>query len=192
VKGKPLRVLRSFRPLRVGAAWADVARYARLEVSARPLPRAKRRVSQGSIDAIRPIAAAVICQADRILVWDDYDPSTGEVVAVPLAGGIEFGETGEQAIERELAEEIGAIPARIRFLGLIEDIFEWAGKKRHELYLIYHVDLESQDAFAAKQLTVTEPDGTSYVARWRPLSEFRGSATLVPEGLLELVEQVRK
>lgn len=150
------------------------------------------RVSRGPDDAIRVIAAAVICQADRILVWEDYDPSTGEVVAVPLAGGIEFGETGEQAIERELAEEIGAIPARIRFLGLIEDIFEWAGKKRHELYLIYDVDLESQDAFAVKQLTVTEPDGASYVARWRPMSEFRGSARLVPEGLLELVEQVRK
>jgi ADP-ribose pyrophosphatase YjhB (NUDIX family) len=141
---------------------------------------------------IRPIAAAVICEADRILVWEDYDPSTGELVAVPLAGGIEFGETGEQAIARELGEEIGAIPRRIGFLGFIEEIYEWAGKKRHELYLIYHIDLADQDAFEGEELTVTEPDGTSYVARWRPLSEFRGSARLVPEGLLGLVEQVRK
>jgi ADP-ribose pyrophosphatase YjhB (NUDIX family) len=141
---------------------------------------------------IRPLAAAVICQADRILVWEDYDPSSGEVVAVPLAGGIEFGETGEQAIARELGEEIGAIPRRIRFLGLIEDIFEWAGIKRHELYLIYQVDLQGQEVFEAEELTVTESDGTSYVARWRPLTEFRGSARLVPDGLLELVEQARK
>jgi ADP-ribose pyrophosphatase YjhB (NUDIX family) len=162
------------------------------DVSEQPPVGAGRRVSQGLTGAIRPIAAAVICEADRILVWEDYDPSTGEVVAVPLAGGIEFGETGEQAIARELGEEIGAIPRRIRFLGLIEDIFEWAGKKRHELYLIYHVDLADQDAFEGEELTVTEPNGTSYVARWRPLSEFRGSARLVPEGLLELVERVRK
>lgn len=166
--------------------------YARLKMSEqRPVPT-RRRVSQGLIDTIRPIAAAVICEADRILVWEDYDPSTGEVVAVPLAGGIEFGETGEQAIARELGEEIGATPRRIRFLGLIEDIYKWAGKERHELYLIYHVDLEDQDAFEGEELTVTEPDGTSYVARWRPLSEFRGSARLVPEGLLELVEHMRK
>jgi ADP-ribose pyrophosphatase YjhB (NUDIX family) len=162
------------------------------DVPEQPPVRAGRRVSQGLTGAIRPIAAAVICEADRILVWEDYDPSTGEVVAVPLAGGIEFGETGEQAIARELGEEIGAIPRRIRFLGLIEDIFQWAGKKRHELYLIYQVDLENQEAFEREQLTVTEPDGTSYVARWRPLSEFRGSARLVPEGLLELVEHVQK
>jgi ADP-ribose pyrophosphatase YjhB (NUDIX family) len=121
-------------------------------------------VSQGLTGVIRPIAAAVICEADRILVWEDYDPSTGEVVAVPLAGGIEFGETGEEAIARELGEEIGAIPRRIRFLGLIEDIYEWAGNKRHELYLIYHAELENRDAFEGEELTVTESDGTSYVA----------------------------
>ena len=134
----------------------------------------------------------MIRNADRILVWEDYDPSTGNVVAVPLAGGIEFGETGEQAIARELGEEIGAIPRRIRFLGLLEDIYEWAGKKRHELYLIYQVDLEDEDAFEGKELTVTEPDGTSYVARWRPLSEFRGSARLVPEGLLDLLDHMQE
>jgi hypothetical protein len=59
----------------------------------------------------------VIRNGDRILVWDDYDPTTGEVVAIPLAGGIEFGETGAEAIVRELGEEIGATPTRIDYLG---------------------------------------------------------------------------
>jgi hypothetical protein len=83
------------------------------------------RVSQGPDDAIRVIAAAVIRDGDRILVWHDHDPATGEVVAVPLAGGIEFGETGEEAIRRELKEEIGSGPKSVRYLGLFEDIFEW-------------------------------------------------------------------
>jgi 8-oxo-dGTP pyrophosphatase MutT (NUDIX family) len=148
-------------------------------------------VSRGLGGAIRLIAAAVICDGDRILVWDDHDPITGEVVAVPLAGGIEFGETGEAAIKRELGEEIGATPARIQYLGLLEDIFTWAGEKRHELYLVYDVDLEERAVYEAEEVPVVEPDGTAYVARWRSLSEFRTSAKLVPEALLELIQGVR-
>jgi ADP-ribose pyrophosphatase YjhB (NUDIX family) len=150
------------------------------------------RVSRGLAGAIRPIAAAVIRSGDRILVWEDHDPATGETVAVPLAGGIEFGETGEQAIARELEEEIGATATRIRYLGLVEDIFEWASQTRHELYLVYDVELAARDVYERAEVNVVEPDGTSYLARWRPLSEFSsGDARLVPEGLLALVEQAR-
>lgn len=154
-------------------------------------PAAGGRVSRGLVDAIRPIAAAVIRDGDRILVWDDHDPTTGEVVAVPLAGGIEFGESGEAAIARELAEEIGASPTRTRYLGLLEDIFVWAGQRRHELYLVYDVDIADRAVYEAGEVQVVEPDGTSYPARWRPLSEFSTSARLVPDGLLELIQQSR-
>jgi ADP-ribose pyrophosphatase YjhB (NUDIX family) len=150
------------------------------------------RTSRGRAGAIRPIAAAVIRDGDRILVWDDHDPTTGEVVAVPLAGGIEFGETGEQAIARELEEEIGATATRIHRLGVLEDIFEWAGQLRHELYLVYEVELAGRDVYEREEVTVVEPDGESYPARWRPLSEFgSGGARLVPDGLLALLEQPR-
>lgn len=153
-------------------------------------PRSGARVSRGVAGAIRPIAAAVIRDGSRILVWDDCNPTTGEVVAVPLAGGIEFGETGEQAIARELAEEIRATPTRIQFLGLLEDIFDWAGQKRHELYLVYDVDLADRAIYDAEEVEVVEPDGTTYLARWRSLAEFRGGARLVPHGLLDLVWRV--
>ena len=149
------------------------------------------RSSRGLVDAIRPVAAAVIRDGDRILVWDDYNPATGEVVAVPLAGGIEFGETGEEAIRRELAEEIGATVARVRFLGLLEDIFEWAGQKRHELYVVYDVTLSERSVYETEQIEVVEPDGTSYPARWRSTAEFHRAARLVPDGLLDLIEQSR-
>jgi len=42
------------------------------------------RVSAGVTGAIRPIASAVIRSGGRVLVWDDLNPVTGEVVAVPL------------------------------------------------------------------------------------------------------------
>jgi ADP-ribose pyrophosphatase YjhB (NUDIX family) len=147
------------------------------------------RVSRGLDGAIRPIAAAVIRNGDRILVWNDHDPTTGEIVSVPLAGGIEFGETGAAAIARELEEEIGAKPTSVRYLGLLEDIFDWAGQKRHELYLVYDVDVADRAVYDAEEIAVVEPDGTAYAARWRPLDEFDRSARLVPDGLLGLIRE---
>jgi ADP-ribose pyrophosphatase YjhB (NUDIX family) len=140
-------------------------------------------------NAIRLIAAAVIRAGDRLLVWDDRDPATGEVVAVPLAGGVEFGETGEAAIRRELLEEIGAEVASASFLGTLEDIFAWGGRERHEVFLVYDVRLADRGLYEREQLEVVEDDGASYPARWRPLSDFTGGSRLVPDGLLDLVER---
>ena len=147
-----------------------------------------RRVSEGLAGAIRPIAAAVIRDGDRLLVWDDYDPATGDVVCVPLAGGIEFGETGAEAIARELQEEIGQTPSRVAYLGLLEDIFDWNGRRRHELYLVFDVELADGALADLDEITVHEDDGATYLARWRPIEEFRTSARLVPEGLLDLIQ----
>lgn len=142
----------------------------------------EHRVTDGPAAAIRPVAAAVIRDGDRLLVWEDHDPATGDVVSVPLAGGIEFGETGAEAIARELREELGQVPSAVSFLGLFEDIFEWNGQRRHELWLAYAVG-------RLDEVVVHEDDGTSYLARWRRIDDLRGpERRLVPEGLLGLVQ----
>jgi thiaminase/transcriptional activator TenA len=150
------------------------------------------RVSRGFAAALRPLVAAVIRDGDRVLVWEDHNPATDEVVCVPLAGGIEFGESGAEAVARELHEEIGAAVARVEYLGTVEDIYDWDGQKRHELYLCYDVDLADDAIYQADEVPVVEPDGTEYVARWRSLEEFNGEARLVPDGLPGLIASSRK
>jgi len=149
----------------------------------------EHRVSDGPAGAIRPVAAAVIRDGERLLVWEDHDPATGAVVSVPLAGGIEFGETGAEAITRELAEEIGRVPASVSFLGLFEEVFDWNRQRRHELWLVYDVELAGDGLGHLDEVVVREDDGTAYVARWRTLDELRGPARrLVPDGLLDLIQ----
>lgn len=153
---------------------------------------AETRVSEGPEHAIRLIATAVIRVGDRILVWYDRNPTTGEVVAVPLAGGVKFGETGEEAIRRELMEEIGAEATRVSFLGALEDIFAWDGRQRHEVFLVYDVQLADKSLYQREEVEIVEDDGASYLARWCPLSDFRGARRLVPTGLLNLVDQASR
>jgi ADP-ribose pyrophosphatase YjhB (NUDIX family) len=147
------------------------------------------RTTSGAAGEIRPIATAVIRDRGRILVWEDHDPKTGEVVSVPVAGGIEFGETGAEAVAREVREELGAHTKEARFIGLVEDLFEWNGQQRHELHLIFDVVLEGRSVYDADEVEIVEDDGDRYLARWRALSEFAGGrgARLAPEGVLELI-----
>ena len=163
--------------------------HASLSAMAGDSPAATHRVTDSPAGAIRPVAAALIRDGDRLLVWEDHDPKTGEVVSVPLAGGIEFGETGAEAIARELQEEIGQTAARVDFLGVFEDIFVWNGRRRHELHLVYDVALAGEGVAHLDEVVVREDDGESYVARWRTLDELRGPARLVPDGLLDLIQR---
>ena len=149
----------------------------------RPL---ESRVSRGLSGKVAVIAAAVIRSEDRILVWTDYNPDTGETVAVPPAGHVEFGEKGEETIRRELQEELQATAQRVDYVGLIEDIFDWAGQRRHEIYLIYDVDLAKRTIYGAKDVQI-EDDDERYVARWRSLTDFDSETRLVPYGLRELI-----
>jgi ADP-ribose pyrophosphatase YjhB (NUDIX family) len=160
-------------------------------MSGHPSLPAGLRISEGLADRIRPIVAAVIMQSTNVLVWDDYNPATGEIVSVPLAGGIEFGETATQALAREIEEELRTPLAQATFLGVLEDIYEWAGQKRHELYFVYDVSVADAAIYKASEVLVTEEDGSTYPAHWRALGEFHAKRRLVPDGLLQLIEAAR-
>ena len=56
---------------------------------------------------IRVIAVSVFQNAGRILVFKGHDPVKGETFYRPLGGAIEFGETSQQALVREIREELG-------------------------------------------------------------------------------------
>lgn len=54
-------------------------------------------------------------------------------------GHIEFGETAESALKRELKEELYISIKTISFIGAIENIFSEEGRKHHELDLVFSV-----------------------------------------------------
>ena len=79
---------------------------------------------------IRPLALGIFRHDGRLLVFEGHDPVKDETFYRPLGGGIEFGETGAQAMAREMREEIGAEVTNVRYLGLCENIFTYARRDR--------------------------------------------------------------
>ena len=59
-----------------------------------------------------------------------------------LPGGhIEFGETGRQALVREVKEELGVESSTGAFLGVVENSFLQHGKPHAEINLVYELEL---------------------------------------------------
>ena len=139
---------------------------------------------------IRLLAVAVFRAGDRILVARGTDPVTGAPFYRPLGGGVEFGERAVAALAREIREELGAEIAEPQLLGVLENLFEYAGRPRHEVVFVFDARLRDPALYARDELAVVEPGAGWDPARWVPLQHFgAGLARLVPDGLLALLRR---
>ena len=137
---------------------------------------------------IRPIAICVFRTKGRILVFEGYDPSKGQTYYRPLGGGIEFGESGETAVRREIMEELHSAIIDLKHLGFLENIFIFNGKPGHEIVMVYDGVLNESGLYEQTEMKVTEANGEIVRAMWKGLDEFgEGKSILYPDGLLNLL-----
>ena len=135
---------------------------------------------------IRPVALCVFRHEGRILVARGRDRDTGAEFYRPLGGGIRFGETGAQALARELREELGEEICDTCYLGTLESIFRYRGRQRHELLRIY--DAAFVDGSVYTRSSVEAVEGSRRIrARWLAPAAM-GDAPLYPEGLAALLQ----
>jgi ADP-ribose pyrophosphatase YjhB (NUDIX family) len=140
---------------------------------------------------IRPIAICVFRREDgAILVAPGFDSVKGQHFYRPLGGEIDFGELAEDAVRREIREELGAEIDAVRLLGVTENIFTFLGAEGHEL--VWMFEARFKDASFYEQDVVTcDEGGSPFEAHWVPLDVFtRGEAPLYPDGLLDLLRSV--
>ncbi len=134
---------------------------------------------------IRPVALGLFWRGDELLVFEGRDPTSGEVFYRPLGGGIQFGERGDEALQREFAEELAVELGDVRYLGALENICAYNGERSHEIVQLYEATFADSSLYDQEHFEVHEEDDLVFPARWVPLSELRSDGPpLYPEGLL--------
>lgn len=136
---------------------------------------------------IRPIAICVFRRDGRILVGEGYDPVRGERYQRPVGGSLRFGETSEQAVVREVDEEIGVEMTDVRLLGVLESIFTCEGRAAHEIVFVYEARFADESLYDRPMLRGHEECAGAYAAVWRDPEEKL--PRLHPEGLRELLKR---
>ncbi len=140
---------------------------------------------------MRVLALGVFGRRDQVLLSHFEDAVTGERLARPPGGGLLFGETSEQAIRREMREELGVELSSVRLLGVLESLFHFEGKRGHNVEFIYAVTAADLGLYERDE-TWGEDDGpgpagtTPVLFRWSALT-VEGTR-LVPQGLRELLK----
>ena len=138
-------------------------------------------------EKIRPIAICVCRDGERILVAEGHDSKKGQTFYRPLGGTIEFGERGDETVQREFLEEINAALTDVRYLGVLESIYTYEGWRGHEIVLVYDGAL-ADDRLYQKEVIQGDELGHAFKAVWKRLAEFGpGRPPVYPDGLLELL-----
>ena len=137
---------------------------------------------------IRVIAVCVFRVDDSILVFEAFDSGKGSPFYRPLGGAVNFGETTEEALRREIREELELEITDLKLLGTIENIFILEGEKGHEIVYVYDGNFTETSVYRQESLTACEDDGEILTARWRPLDFFNDYHRLVPEELMSLLK----
>ena len=86
-------------------------------------------------------AGGVIIHNGKILVHKNINK---DHYCLP-GGRIEIGESSEQAIKREIQEELGKKIDIIGYLATIENFFEMENKKYHEIFFIHKIEFANEE-----------------------------------------------
>ena len=137
------------------------------------------------------VRGLVVDAKRRVLLVRFEHPVSGEVWWATAGGGVDDGESDQEALQRELREEAGL--EAVQALGPVvfrrEHTFPWGSRiiRQHERFYLVRVD-----AHEVAPTIDLRPEGVTEL-RWWTLAELDGtSETIVPPGLATLVRDLTR
>ncbi|WP_144720262.1 NUDIX domain-containing protein [Agrococcus jejuensis] len=133
----------------------------------------------------RAIAVALPVRDGHVLVLDGVDRTKGQPFHRAIGGGIEPGETPEQALRRELVEELDVTIEEAVPLGVVDNWFVYEGEPGHEVVHVFGVRSTAIDAIPLDARLTVLDEGSP--VGWRPLDGL--DRPLYPTGCEALARQ---
>ena len=121
---------------------------------------------------IRVLALGLIRDGDRTFISEGYDPVKQQTFYRAMGGGVDFGETSYDALQREFQEEIQAELTNIKYLGCLENLFTFNGKQGHEILQVYQCDFVDPKFYQLEELVFAEGERKKK-ALWVDISRFK-------------------
>ena len=132
-------------------------------------------------DKIRIKALCLFVHDDKVLAGKGGDRTTGEEFYRLLGGTVDFQERSEEAIRREIREELECEIENLTLLEVLENIFTFEGQYGHEITFLFKGDLGNRSFYDQDKIHIVEND-YEFDALWIPIREvLEGKAVLYPE-----------
>lgn len=136
-------------------------------------------------EKIRVLALGLIREGDRLFLSQGYDPLKQQYFYRALGGGVDFGETSLEALEREFLEEIEAELTNIQYLGCIENLFVFKNKSGHEIIQLYQCEFADPKFYQLETIDFNEGKRKK-TALWVDLDQcLSGELQVVPKKFLD-------
>ncbi len=136
-------------------------------------------------NSIRGKVIGLAKDKDRLLVCEVLNDDGALKGWCPLGGGIEFGESAENALKREFLEELGCDVQIIRDPMVWENIFKHHGIQGHEIIFAFPIRFGDRQIYARNRFQIFEARGSSHWVEWIEIERFKkGEHILFPPNLL--------
>lgn len=125
-----------------------------------------------SKNPVNKISVKVMCLIQhnrKLLVNKGYDKVKKQTFYRLIGGKVEFGERMEDAIKREIKEELNCEVKSLEFITAKEGIFTYEGERGHEANFLYKVELEKEDLFEKE--IIPNPDSDEFPAVWISIAD---------------------
>jgi 8-oxo-dGTP pyrophosphatase MutT (NUDIX family) len=128
--------------------------------------------------------AGVATLGEKVLVH--YFEDEPDMFVLP-GGRVEMGETAEEAVAREMLEELGCAVRVDRLLWVVDNHFVHRGEVHHELGLYFAITIPEDSQQASGEPWVAEEEnGQKLFFHWHPLDRL-GELNLKPSCLIQLL-----